>query len=162
MLSIFLIPAALTYTFGYMVKDTRQGWALLAAMFIMFFVGVSACYAFEAYGNPLIANQSIETSTQALGDLGGNMEGKETRFGLAASTLFATITTDASCGAVNCMHDSLTPLAGMVPLINMQLGEVVFGGVGAGLYGIIVYAVLTVFIAWFDGRSHARIFGQKN
>jgi len=161
MLSIFLIPAALTYTFGYLVKDTRQGWALLSAMFVLFFAGVTTCYALEGQGNPLIANQHIETDIKTLGDLGGNMEGKEVRFGLANSALFTTVTTDASCGAVNCMHDSLTPLAGMIPLINMQLGEVVFGGVGAGLYGIIIFAVLTVFIAGLMVGRTPEYLGKK-
>jgi len=161
MLSIFLIPAALTYTFGYLVKDTRQGWALLSAMFILFFAGVAACYAFEAQGNPYIANQHIETSTETLGDLGGNMEGKEVRFGLADSALFAIVTTDASCGAINCQHDSLMPLAGMIPLINMQLGELIFGGVGAGLNGIIVFAVLTVFIAGLMVGRTPEYLGKK-
>lgn len=161
MLSIFLIPAALTYTFGYLVKDTRQGWALLAAMFILFFAGVFACYAFEAAGNPLIEHEHIETSSKKLADLGGNMEGKEVRFGLANSTLFATVTTDASCGAINCLHDSLTPLAGIIPLINMQLGELIFGGVGAGLNGMIVFAVLTVFIAGLMVGRTPEYLGKK-
>src|SRR5579885_621682 len=147
MLSIFILPAGLTYTVGKLVKDTRQGWALLAAMFALFLAGVAVCYHFEAAGNPLMARQGVEISTAGLGDLGGNMEGKEVRFGLANSALFATITTCASCGAVNCMHDSLTPMGGLVPLINIQLGEIVFGGVGSGLYGMLVFAVLTVFIA---------------
>ncbi len=161
MLSIFAIPAALTYTFGCLVKDTRQGWALLLCMFVLFFAGIAACYAAEASGNPLIAGQQVETSTGVLGDLGGNMEGKEVRFGLAASTLFAVVTTDASCGAVNCMHDSFTPLAGMIPLLNMQLGELIFGGVGAGLNGIIVFAVLTVFIAGLMVGRTPEYLGKK-
>ena len=147
MLSIFLLPAGFTYMFGKMVKDTRQGWALFAAMYVLFIAGVAVCYQSEALGNPHIASQGAETATALLGDLGGNMEGKEVRFGLANSALFAAITTDASCGAVNCMHDSLTPLGGLVPLLNIQLGELVFGGVGSGLYGMLVFAVLTVFIA---------------
>src|SRR4029079_7510450 len=125
MLSIFLLPAGLTYTFGRMVRDTRQGWALLAAMYVLFLAGVAFVYHFEAAGNPNIAAQGVETATARLGDLGGNMEGKEVRFGQAHSALFATITTDASCGAVNCMHDSFTPMAGLVPLANIQLGEII-------------------------------------
>jgi potassium-transporting ATPase potassium-binding subunit len=147
MLAIFILPAGLTYMFGKMLKDTRQGWALLSAMFVLFICAALACYGFEAAGNPNVAARGVETSTRVLGDLGGNMEGKETRFGLANSALFATVTTDASCGAVNCMHDSLTPLGGMIPLLNIQLGEIVFGGVGSGLYGMLIFAVLTVFIA---------------
>jgi K+-transporting ATPase ATPase A chain len=161
MLAIFVIPAALTYTFGYMVKDTRQGWALLATMFVLFFAGVAACYACETTANPLLLAQNIESSTAKLGDLGGNMEGKEVRFGLANSALFTTVTTDASCGAINCQLDSLMPLAGMVPLINMQLGELVFGGVGAGLNGIIVFAVLTVFIAGLMVGRTPEYLGKK-
>jgi len=161
MISIFLIPGALTYTFGYMVKDVRQGWALLITMFILFFAGILICYHFEAMGNPNVANQGVETSARVLGDLGGNMEGKEVRFGLANSALFATVTTDASCGAVNSMHDSFTPLGGLIPLLNMQLGEIVFGGVGAGLYGIVVFAILTVFIAGLMVGRTPEYIGKK-
>ncbi len=161
MLSIFILPAGLTYTFGKLVKDTRQGWALLAAMFALFLAGVAVCYHFEAAGNPLMARQGVEISTAGLGDLGGNMEGKEVRFGLANSALFATITTCASCGAVNCMHDSLTPMGGLVPLINIQLGEIVFGGVGSGLYGMLVFAVLTVFIAGLMVGRTPEYVGKK-
>jgi K+-transporting ATPase ATPase A chain len=161
MLSIFLIPAGLCYTFGKLVRDTRQGWAIWAAMYALFFAGVLTCYGFEAAGNPNLARQGAETSTAVLGDLGGNMEGKEVRFGLANSALFATVTTDASCGAVNAMHDSFTPLGGLVPLLNIQLGEVVFGGVGAGLYGMLVFALLTVFIAGLMVGRTPEYVGKK-
>jgi potassium-transporting ATPase potassium-binding subunit len=161
MLSIFLIPAALTYTFGKRVGDTRQGWALWGAMYALFFAGVLAAYGFEAAGNPQVAARGAEISTARLGDLGGNMEGKEVRFGLANSALFATATTDASCGAVNSMHDSFTPMGGLVPLVNIQLGEVVFGGVGAGLYGILVFAILTVFIAGLMVGRTPEYVGKK-
>jgi K+-transporting ATPase ATPase A chain len=161
MLAIFLIPAALTYTFGAMVKDTRQGWALLATMFGFFIVGVLVLYHFEAVGNPNYASQNILTATRRLNDLGGNMEGKEVRFGLANSALFATVTTDASCGAVNCMHDSLTPIGGLIPLLNIQLGEIIFGGVGSGLYGMLVFAVLTVFIAGLMVGRTPEYLGKK-
>ena len=146
LLCIFVIPAGLTYTFGKMVRDTRQGWALFAAMSIIFFAGVFIVYPAEQSGNPNLIKLGLEqqaTATQP----GGNMEGKEMRFGIPASALFAVVTTDASCGAVNSMHDSYTPLGGMVPLVNIQLGEVVFGGVGAGLYGMLMYAILAVFLA---------------
>jgi K+-transporting ATPase ATPase A chain len=161
MLAIFIIPSGLTYSFGKAVKDTRQGWALLITMFILYFVGAGVLYVFESQGNPNIANQKVETSAAAMGDLGGNMEGKEVRFGLAESAQFATITTDASCGAVNCMHDSLTPLGGLVPLVNMQLGELIFGGVGSGLYGILVFAILTVFIAGLMVGRTPEYLGKK-
>lgn len=160
-LSIFLIPAALTYSFGKAVGDTRQGWTLLSAMFALFLSGVFICYHFEALGNPNVADQNIEISTAKLGDSGGNMEGKEVRFGLANSALFATVTTDASCGAVNSMHDSFTPLGGLIPLLNIQLGEIVFGGVGAGLYGMLIYAVLTVFIAGLMVGRTPEYVGKK-
>ena len=161
MLSIFILPAGLTYMFGKMVKDTRQGWALLATMYALFLAGVLVCYNYEAAGNPNIAAQQVETSTAVLGDSGGNMEGKELRFGLANSALFATITTDASCGAVNCMHDSFTPLGGMITLLNIQLGEIVFGGVGSGLYGMLIFAVLTVFIAGLMVGRTPEYVGKK-
>jgi K+-transporting ATPase ATPase A chain len=147
--------------FGKMVNDTKQGWALLAAMYVLFLCGVLICYHFECQANPNIVAQQIETSTQTLGDLGGNMEGKEVRFGLANSALFATVTTDASCGAVNCMHDSFTPLGGLIPLLNIQLGEIVFGGVGSGLYGMLVFAVLTVFIAGLMVGRTPEYVGKK-
>jgi K+-transporting ATPase ATPase A chain len=143
---IFLIPAGLTYTFGKMVGDTRQGWALFAAMSVLFLAGVIVAYTAEQAGNPVLAKLGVERGATTL-QPGGNMEGKEVRFGIASSALFATVTTDASCGAVNGMHDSYTPLGGLVPLFNIQLGEVVFGGVGAGLYGMLLFAILAVFIA---------------
>lgn len=161
MLSIFILPAGLTYTFGKAVKDTRQGWALLAAMYVLFLAGTLVCYHFEAIGNPNISAQGVEASTKVLGDLGGNMEGKEVRFGLANSALFATVTTDASCGAVNAMHDSFTPVGGLVPLLNIQLGEIVFGGVGSGLYGMLVFAILTVFIAGLMVGRTPEYVGKK-
>ncbi|MBI3911232.1 MAG: potassium-transporting ATPase subunit KdpA [Armatimonadetes bacterium] len=161
MLSIFLIPAGLCYTFGRMVRDTRQGWALWAAMYVLFFTGVLTAYHFEAQGNPNVARQGVETSTKQLGDVGGNMEGKEVRFGLANSALFATITTDASCGAVNSMHDSYTPIGGMIPLANIQLGEIIYGGVGSGLYGMLIYAILTVFIAGLMVGRTPEYLGKK-
>ena len=161
MLSMFILPAGLTYTFGKMVKDTRQGWALLSTMFILFVIGVAVCYCSESFGNPNISSQQIETSTKVLGDLGGNMEGKEVRFGLANSALFATITSAASCGAVNCMHDSLTPLGGMIPLLNIQLGEIIFGGIGSGLYGMLIFAILAVFIAGLMVGRTPEYLGKK-
>jgi len=145
-LYIFVIPAGLTYTFGKMVKDTRQGWALFAAMSIVFLAGVFVVYPFEQAGNPNLTKLGVESAASNT-QPGGNMEGKEVRFGIPASALFAVVTTDASCGAVNSMHDSYTPLAGMVPMVNIQLGEVIFGGVGAGLYGMLMYAILAVFLA---------------
>ena len=152
MLSIFLIPAALTYTFGKMVGNTRQGWALLGAMFALFLVGAFVCYNAEASGNPLMHALSVP---------GGNMEGKETRFGIADSALFATITTGASCGAVNAMHDSFTPIGGLVPLLNILSGEVIFGGVGAGLYGMLMFAILAVFIAGLMVGRTPEYIGKK-
>jgi K+-transporting ATPase ATPase A chain len=160
MFLIFLIPGALTYTFGKMVRDTRQGWALFAAMSVLWFAGVLVSYHFEQHGTPMLAKAGIEltdTGTQP----GGNMEGKETRFGIADSALFATVTTDASCGAVNGMHDSMTPLGGLVPLFNIQLGEVVFGGVGAGLYGMLMFAILSVFIAGLMVGRTPEYLGKK-
>src|SRR5262245_48215413 len=141
MFLIFAIPGALTYTFGTMVGDTRQGWAIFAAFSVMFLAGVFVAYPFEQAGNPLLAKLGIETAATA-GQPGGNMEGKEVRFGIANSALFATVTTDASCGAINSWHDSFTPLAGLVPLFNIMTGEVIFGGVGAGLYGILLYCII--------------------
>ncbi len=144
MVLIFAIPSGLTYTLGRMTSSQRHGWAVWAAMAVLFFAGVTTAYWAEAKGNPLLAGTDQRTSAL---HSGGNMEGKEVRFGIANSALFTTVTTDASCGAVNGMHDSFTPLGGMVPLINIMLGEVVFGGVGAGLYGIFIFVVLAVFIA---------------
>jgi K+-transporting ATPase ATPase A chain len=153
LLSIFLLPAALTFTYGRMARDTRQGWALLAAMSLLFLVGVTVAYAAESEANPAVAAARVAPA--------GNLEGKEVRFGIAASALFATVTTDASCGAVNAMHDSFMPLGGLVPLVNMQLGEVIFGGVGAGLYGILVMVVLAVFIAGLMVGRTPEYLGKK-
>lgn len=146
MLTIFLIPAGLCYAFGMMVGDRRQGWAIFAAMAILFVVMAGFTIRSELIGNPLLASAGAETSS-SLEQPGGNMEGKETRFGVVTSALFATITTSASCGAVNAMHDSFTPIGGMIPMWLMQLGEVVFGGVGSGLYTMLIYAVIAVFVA---------------
>jgi potassium-transporting ATPase potassium-binding subunit len=160
MLMIFVIPAGLLYTFGKMVGDTRQGWALFAAASVMFLVGVFVCYPAEQGGNPLLAKLGIQTSASAT-QAGGNMEGKETRFGIASTTLFATITTDASCGAINGQHDSFVPIAGLVPLFNIMTGEVIFGGVGAGLYGILLYAIVAVFIAGLMVGRTPEYIGKK-
>ena len=146
MFLIFLIPAGLTHTFGSMVGDTRQGWAIFAAMSVLFLAGVFTSYASEADGNPILAHAGVQQTPSAT-QPGGNMEGKEVRFGIATSALFATITTGASCGAVNSMHDSYTPIGGLVPIFNMVTNEVIFGGVGAGLYGMLLFAILAVFIA---------------
>jgi len=152
MVAIFLISAGLTYTYGRYAKDQRQGWALFATMSILFAVGFVGAYAAESAGNPIV---------QHLGLTGGNLEGKECRFGIGASALFATVTTDTSCGAVNAMHDSFMPLGGLIPLLNIQLGEVVFGGVGTGLYGMIVFVVLTVFIAGLMVGRTPEFLGKK-
>ena len=160
MLSIFLIPAALVSAFGFMVGDVRQGWALLAAMSVMFIVMAVIVAPVEQAGNPLLSSLGVDQAQSAL-QAGGNMEGKETRFGIAASTLFAAVTTAASCGAVNAMHDSFMPLAGAVPLVLIQLGEVVFGGVGSGLYGMLVFAILTVFIAGLMIGRTPEYLGKK-
>jgi K+-transporting ATPase ATPase A chain len=156
--SIFLIPAGLTYTLGRMTKSPRHGWAVWAAMAALFLAGVTTAYWTEARGNPLLkgANQRVSVSQS-----GGNMEGKEVRFGIADSALFATVTTDASCGAINGQHDSFTPLGGMVPLVNIMLSEVVFGGVGAGLYGVLIYVVLAVFIAGLMVGRTPEYLGKK-
>ncbi|MFD0928577.1 potassium-transporting ATPase subunit KdpA [Methylophilus glucosoxydans] len=146
MLVIFLIPAGLCYAFGMMVGDRRQGWAVFGAMAIMFVVMAGVTIRSELIGNPLLTSVGADT-TSTLQQPGGNMEGKETRFGIVTSALFATITTAASCGAVNAMHDSFTPIGGMMPMWLMQLGEVVFGGVGSGLYTMLIYAVIAVFVA---------------
>src|SRR5579872_1952438 len=158
MLSIFAIPAGLTYTLGRMTGSQRHGWAVWAAMAFLFLCGVTTAYWAEARGNPLLkgADQRV-TALQP----GGNMEGKEVRFGIADSTLFATVTTDASCGAINGWHDSYTPLGGMVPLANIMLSETVFGGVGAGLYGILIYVVLAVFIAGLMVGRTPEYLGKK-
>ncbi len=160
MLLIFLIPAALTYTFGQMVGDTRQGWALFSAMSVMFLVGVFVAYGAEQRGNPQLAKLGVQ-NTATPGQPGGNMEGKETRFGIAASALFSTITTDASCGAVNNAHDSLMPLGGLVVLFNLMTGEVIFGGVGAGLYGMLLFAIVAVFIAGLMVGRTPEYIGKK-
>jgi K+-transporting ATPase ATPase A chain len=159
-LYIFVVPAGLTYTFGRMVKDTRQGWALFAAMSVVFLLGVFVVYPAEQSGNPNLTKLGVEdaaTDTQP----GGNMEGKEVRFGIPGTALFAVVTTDASCGAVNSMHDSFTPLGGMVPMVNIQLGEVIFGGVGAGLYGMLMYAILAVFLAGLMVGRTPEYLGKK-
>jgi potassium-transporting ATPase potassium-binding subunit len=158
MLLIFAIPAGLTYTLGRMTGSQRHGWAVWAAMAALFLAAVTAAYWAEARGNPLLAG-----ADQRAGALqsGGNMEGKEVRFGIANSALFATVTTDASCGAVNGMHDSFTPLGGMIPLINIMLGEIVFGGVGAGLYGVLVFVILSVFIAGLMVGRTPEYLGKK-
>ena len=158
MLLIFAIPSGLTYTLGRMTGSQRHGWAVWAAMAFLFFAGVTTAYWAEAKGNPLLAGTDQQASAL---HSGGNMEGKEVRFGIANSTLFTTVTTDASCGAVNAMHDSYTPLGGMVPLINIMLGEVVFGGVGAGLYGIFIFVVLAVFIAGLMVGRTPEYLGKK-
>jgi potassium-transporting ATPase potassium-binding subunit len=160
MFLIFLIPGALTYTFGKMVRDTRQGWALFTAMALLWLGGVVVAYHYEQQGTPMLAKAGIAmtaTDTQT----GGNMEGKETRFGIADSALFATVTTDASCGAINSWHDSFTPLGGLVPLFNIELGEVVFGGVGSGLYGMLMFAILAVFIAGLMVGRTPEYLGKK-
>jgi len=158
MLSIFAIPAGLTYTLGRMTGSQRHGWAVWAAMAILFAVGVTTAYWAEAKGNPLLRGVDQKVSTQ---QAGGNMEGKEVRFGIANSALFATVTTDASCGAVNGSHDSFTPLGGLIPLVNIMLSETVFGGVGAGLYGILIYVVLSVFIAGLMVGRTPEYLGKK-
>jgi K+-transporting ATPase ATPase A chain len=158
MLSIFLIPAGLTYTLGRMTGSPRHGWAVWAAMACLFAVGVSTAYWAEARGNPLLKGIDQHASEK---QAGGNMEGKEVRFGIADSALFATITTDASCGAINSWHDSFTPLGGMVPLANIMMSETVFGGVGAGLYGILIYVVLAVFIAGLMVGRTPEYLGKK-
>jgi K+-transporting ATPase ATPase A chain len=160
MLLIFALGAGLTYTFGKMVKDTRQGWALFAAMSAMFLIGAFVCYWAEQRGNPMIAKLGVEsahTATQS----GGNMEGKEVRFGNAVTALFATVTTDASCGAVIGMHDSFTPIGGLVPLFNIQTDEVIFGGVGAGLYSILIYVIVAVFIGGLMVGRTPEYVGKK-
>lgn len=160
MLAIFLIPAALCFVFGRMVGDSRQGWAVLGAMTAMFVVMAVLATAAEQQGNPVLSALGVNQQASAL-QSGGNMEGKEVRFGINASSLFATVTTAASCGAVNAMHDSFTPLGGAVPLVLMQLGEVVFGGVGSGLYGMLVFAIMAVFIAGLMIGRTPEYLGKK-
>jgi len=156
--SIFAISSGLTYTLGRMTGSPRHGWAVWSAMAVLFLVGVLVTYWSEARGNPLLAG--TDQTVSAL-QPGGNMEGKEVRFGIASSALFATVTTDASCGAVNGMHDSFTPLGGLVPLANIMLSEVVFGGVGAGMYGILIFIVLSVFIAGLMVGRTPEYLGKK-
>lgn len=160
MLLIFLIPAGLCFAFGRMVQDPRQGWTVVIAMFVLFVAGAIAAMNFEQQGNPQFVSLGVDQSVSTA-QPGGNMEGKEARFGIAASALFATVTTDASCGAVNAMHDSFTPLGGLVPLVNMQLGEVVFGGTGTGLYGMLIFAILAVFIAGLMIGRTPEYLGKK-
>ena len=164
MLSILLIPAGLTYTFGRMVRNNRQGWAVFAVMMIVLVGLIAATYAFEAHGVPQEAAAGADLQAVASGvtaQPGGNMEGKETRFGIGSSAMFAAITTGTSSGSVNSMHDSFTPLGGMVPLVLIQLGEVVFGGVGSGLYGILVFAIIAVFIAGLMVGRTPEYLGKK-
>jgi K+-transporting ATPase ATPase A chain len=160
MIMLLCVGAAFTYMFGKMVRDTRQGWALFGAMSVMFMVGVFVCYWAEQRGNPTVASAGLER-TYTGSQPGGNMEGKEVRFGIAQSALFATVTTDASCGAVNGMHDSFTPLGGLVPLFNIQTDEVIFGGVGAGLYSMLIYAVIAVFIGGLMVGRTPEYVGKK-
>ncbi len=158
MFLIFAIPSALTYTLGRMTGSPRHGWAVWGAMAVLFFVGVTTVYWAEAKGNSQFSG--VNQATTAL-QSGGNMEGKEVRFGIANSALFATATTDASCGAVNGMHDSFTPLGGMIPLVNIMLGEIIFGGVGSGLYGMLVFVILAVFIAGLMVGRTPEYLGKK-
>jgi K+-transporting ATPase ATPase A chain len=160
MLLIFLIPGALCVTFGRMVGDSRQGWTIFAAMSLIFLVFAIGAMTFEQQGNPVLTGLGADQTVTTM-QAGGNMEGKETRFGIADSGLFATITTLASCGAVNAMHDSFTPLGGLIPLVSMQLGEVVFGGVGSGLYGMLIFAVLAVFISGLMIGRTPEYLGKK-
>jgi len=154
MFMIFAIPSALTYTYGRMARDQRHGWALWGAMAILFAAGVAVAYPAEAGANPALSGLAVNQSA-------GNMEGKEARFGISGSALYAVVTTDASCGAVNSMHDSFTPIGGLVPLANIQLGEMVFGGTGAGLYAMLIYVVLTVFIAGLMVGRTPEYLGKK-
>ncbi len=160
MFSIFLIPAGLCITLGKMTGSPKHGWAVFAAMSVLWFAGVATCYWAEAQPNPLLHGVDQHASTAGISP-GGNMEGKEVRFGIANSALFATVTTDASCGAVNAMHDSLMPLGGLVALSNIHLGEIVFGGVGAGMYGMLVFVILTVFIAGLMVGRTPEYMGKK-
>jgi K+-transporting ATPase ATPase A chain len=162
MFGIFLIPAGLTVTLGRMTRSPAHGWAVFAAMSALFFVGVAVAYYSEAQPNPLLHSASVHVNQQSTAlQPGGNMEGKEVRFGIANSALFATVTTDASCGGVNAMHDSFMPLGGMVALVNMMLGEVIFGGVGAGLYGMLIFVILSVFIAGLMVGRTPEYLGKK-
>jgi len=160
MWSILAISAALTYTFGRMVKDQRQGWALFAAMGVLVLAGLTTCYWAESQGNPAFAQFNVDQAPSNI-QAGGNMEGKEVRFGIVNSTIWATVTTDASNGSVNSMHDSYTPLGGAVPLVNIQLGEVIFGGVGSGLYGILAFAIVAMFVAGLMVGRTPEYLGKK-
>jgi K+-transporting ATPase ATPase A chain len=160
MVLIFSIGAALTNVFGRMVGNQRQGWAIFAVMGILYLAGVATAYQAEAGGNPALAAFHVDQTASAL-QTGGNMEGKEVRFGIANSALFTTVTTDASCGAVNTMHDSLMPLGGLVPMVNIMLGEIIFGGVGSGLYGMLLFAILAVFIAGLMVGRTPEYLGKK-
>jgi potassium-transporting ATPase potassium-binding subunit len=160
MLLIFSIGAGLTNVFGRMVGSQRQGWAVFAIMGVLFLVGVVTCYSAESAGNPAFAAFRVDQAPNAL-QAGGNMEGKEVRFGLANSALFTTVTTDASCGAVNNMHDSLLPIAGMVPMVNIMLGEIIFGGVGSGLYGMLLFVIIAMFVAGLMVGRTPEYLGKK-
>ncbi|MFI5361634.1 MAG: potassium-transporting ATPase subunit KdpA [Elusimicrobiota bacterium] len=160
MLWIFLIPAALTYLFGHWAGDTRQGWAIFACMTLLFGAGYFAAYHYEQKGNPILAAHGADQAASET-QSGGNMEGKEVRFGIPTTALFATMTTDASCGAVNGQHDSFTPLGGLVPLFNLMLSEVIFGGVGAGLYGMMLFVIVTVFITGLMVGRTPEYLGKK-
>jgi K+-transporting ATPase ATPase A chain len=160
MFAIFAISAGLTWTLGDMTGSRRHGWAVWVAMAFLFLAGVTTAYSAEARGNPILTTVGADQTTTALAP-GGNMEGKDTRFGIASSALFATVTTDASCGAINGWHDSFTPLGGLVPLVNIMLGEVIFGGVGAGMYGILVFIILSVFIAGLMVGRTPEYLGKK-
>jgi len=160
LISIFAIGAGLTNVLGRMVKDERQGWAVFAAMGLLFLAGVTTAYWSESHGNPAFAQFHVDSAPSAL-QAGGNMEGKEVRFGIADSALYATVTTDTSCGAVNSMHDSYLPLGGMVPIVDIQLGEVIFGGVGSGLYGILAFAIVAMFVAGLMVGRTPEYLGKK-
>ncbi len=160
MVLIFSIGGALTNVFGRMVGSQRQGWAIFAVMGVLFLAGVTTVYSAESAGNPAFTAFNVDQSASAL-QAGGNMEGKEVRFGLANSALFTTVTTDASCGAVNNMHDSLLPLAGMVPMVNIMLGEIIFGGVGSGLYGMLLFVIVAMFVAGLMVGRTPEYLGKK-
>jgi K+-transporting ATPase ATPase A chain len=159
-LSIFALGSGLTYMFGKFVGDTRQGWAIWAVMLVLFLAGVAVVLPVEQNGNPLLTQLGVDQTLSNL-QTGGNFEGKEVRFGQSASALFTVVTTDASCGAVNTMHDSLLPIAGMIPMLNIQLGEIIFGGVGAGLYGMLMFAIIAVFIAGLMVGRTPEYLGKK-
>ncbi|MBV8090497.1 MAG: potassium-transporting ATPase subunit KdpA, partial [Alphaproteobacteria bacterium] len=160
LLAIFAIGAALTNVLGRMVNDERQGWAIFAAMALLFVAGVATAYWSESHGNPAVAQYNVDSTATDV-QAGGNMEGKEVRFGPALSALWATVTTDTSCGAVNSMHDSYLPIGGAVPMVNMQLGEVIFGGVGSGLYGILAFAIVAMFVAGLMVGRTPEYLGKK-